>query len=492
MFDFGYMDKVNRLIQLGAASRMSDKQFVAREISNWLASKKRRLMITGMDYFYGKQDIDNKERTGIGRDGQVETIENIPNNRVKDNLYRKLVNQKKGYLFGSPFTVQCEDDTYTDLLNDIYDARFMRLMKQLGEDALNCGIAWLYPYYNSRGELSFKRFAPYTVLPFWSDAEHTKLECAIRVYDVLSYEGTNERTITKVEVYEDTGITYFEYDSGGLIACEPWHTSYFTATTEQHGEIPMNWSRVPLIAFKYNSQERPLIAGTKSLQDAINTILSNFTDNMEEDVRNTIMVLVNYDGENLGEFRHNLATYGAVKVHSTDGVSGDVKTLQVQVDSSNYQAILEVLKKAIIENGMGFDAKDDRLNGNANQMNLQAIYNDIDLDANDMELEFQAGLDELRWYIDCHLANTGKGDYFDVPVDIHFNRNMMVNKSEQIDNCKNSVGLLSKKTILANHPFVTDVDAELDQIDKENQANLENFGLQPKGQTIGEQETDEQ
>ena len=37
---------------------------------------------------------------------------------------------------------------------------------------------------------------------------------------------------------------------------------------------------------------------------------------------------------------------------------------------------------------MGYDAKDDRLSGNPNQMNIQSMYSDIDLDANDMETEF--------------------------------------------------------------------------------------------------------
>ena len=82
---------------------------------------------------------------------------------------------------------------------------------------------------------------------------------------------------------------------------------------------------------------------------------------MEEDVRNTILVLVNYDGENLAQFRKNLAQYGAVKVKTIDKSPGDVKTLQIEVNSENYKVVIELLKKAIIENARSFDAKDDRL-----------------------------------------------------------------------------------------------------------------------------------
>lgn len=78
-----------------------------------------------------------------------------------------------------------------------------------------------------------------------------------------------------------------------------------------------NWQRVPLIPLKANEQETPLLKRVKSLQDGINVMLSDFENNMQEDARNTILVLKNYDGTNLGEFRKNLATYGAVKVRYT-------------------------------------------------------------------------------------------------------------------------------------------------------------------------------
>ena len=46
---------------------------------------------------------------------------------------------------------------------------------------------------------------------------------------------------------------------------------------------------------------------------------------------------------------------------------------------------------------------------------------------------------------------------------------MLVNTKEQIVNVTNSVGLLSKETLLANHPFVTDVDYELAKMKRKDQ-----------------------
>ena len=72
---------------------------------------------------------------------------------------------------------------------------------------------------------------------------------------------------------------------------------------------------------------------------------------------------------------------------------------------------MELLKKALINNARGYDAKDDRMGNNPNQMNIQSMYSDIDLDANGMETEFQAAFEELLWFINQDLANKGKGDF---------------------------------------------------------------------------------
>ena len=88
------------------------------------------------------------------------------------------------------------------------------------------------------------------------------------------------------------------------------------------------------------------------------------------------------------------------------GSEGGVDTLQIEVNAENYKVLLSLLKDAIIENARGYDAKDDRMSGNPNQMNIQSMYSDIDLDANGIEMEFQASMEELLWFVNQHLANT--------------------------------------------------------------------------------------
>ena len=297
--------------------------------------------------------------------------------------------------------------------------------------------------------------------------------------------------IEKVELYDLTGVHLFILDGSKLI---PDVVNNDTADfphvtmTDAAGNVQMfNWQRVPLIPLKANEQETPLIKRVKSLQDGINVMLSDFENNMQEDARNTILVLKNYDGTNLGEFRKNLATFGAVKVRYDGDTKGGVETLEITVNADNYKVIVEIFKKALIENAMGYDAKDDRLSGNPNQMNIQSMYSDIDTDANDTESEAQATMDDILWFVNCHLANSGMGDFEgqEDGVDVIFNRDMLMNESEIIDNCTKSQGLISDETIIANHPWVDDPQAEMERLKKQKEeaqkemlAQYDPFGTQ--------------
>ncbi len=477
MFEFMLSEaaRLARAVTVGK-DRITDEQYVISEINRFKTSNRRKEMFDGEKYYAGKHDILFRERMVIGEDGELVKVDNLPNNRIVDNQYKKMVDQKTNYLLGQPLTIQSDNDVYSKLLKQVFDRRFQRILKNVGEDALNCGIGWLYVYYNERGELSFKRLKPFEIIPGWHDSEHTQLDYAIRIYEVIVYENRTERVVEKVEVYDDKGIHYFELSSGGsLTPCEPFFQNYFTVT-ENGVETGYNWVKIPLIPFKYNSKEIPLIKMIKTLQDGLNLIESNFQNVMEEDVRNTILVLVNYDGENLGEFRRNLSQFGAVKVSTIEGAAGDLRTLQLEVNSENYKAILEIFKKAIIENAMGFDAKDDRLAGNPNQMNILSMYSDIDLDANTMETEFQASFNELVWFVKAHFANVGAGDFETEEAEIIFNRDILISESEAIDNCQKSVGILSDETIIAMHPWVDDAQKELERVKKQKQEDLEQYG----------------
>lgn len=475
MFDDNIMNNIKNIISIGASLSMDEKEYIETEIRKWKSSTKRLNMITGEKYYSGNHDILSRQRTAIGKDGILHVVENLPNNKIVDNQYAKMVDQKKNYLLGKLLTFDTENKNYEAALKKIFNRKFHRTLKSLGEDSFNGGIGWLHPYYGEEGELKFKKFEPYEVLPFWKDAEHTELDYGVRLYEVEVYDGKREKIIEKVEIYSLEGIDRYILQNGKLVLDVENPSSAHMTVVKNEEVQGYNWERIPLIAFKYNSKEIPLITRVKSLQDGINIMLSDFENNMQEDARNTILVIENYDGANLAEFRHNLATFGAVKVKSIDGAKGGVKTLTVEVNADNYKAIVEVFKKALIENARGYDAKDDRMSGTPNQMNIQSMYNDIDLDANEMETEYQASFEELLWFVNNHFINNGIGDFESDEVNIIFNRDMMMNESEIMKMLTDAGVEISNETLLGQVPFVNDVGKELQRIKDQKQEALDEY-----------------
>ena len=466
---------INKIITDNANKVLSQTDFFQREIYDWKQSEVLKEQITGQRYYDGEQDIKNAKRTAIGEGGRLITIDNLPNNKIIDNQYAKAVDQKVNYILGNPLVINTENEQYAEQLNYILDKHFLRTLKNVCKDSLNCGIGWLYVYYDEKGELCFKRFKPYEILPFWKTEEHNELDYVVRVYPVIVYDGNTKKVVEKVEVYSTSGIQRYVYEGGRLIDDNDNPSTSYIQYTDGENVKPLNWSKIPIIPFKYNSEEIPLIRRCKEIQDCINSMMSDFANRMQEDNRNSILILKNYDGEDLGQFRQNLATYGAVKVKSIEGASGDVTALNIEVNADNYKSILNELKKALVENAKGFDCKDDRLNGNPNQMNIQSMYSDIDIDSNGMEVEYQAAFDRLLWFVDMHLNNTGVGNFENEDVTITFNRSVLMNEGETITNIKNSVGLVSNETLLAQHPYVDNVDRELERLAAEKEESLNQY-----------------
>lgn len=446
-----------------------DIRYLELVLTKWLDSEARKEQLLGEKYYMGDHDILRREKKVINKDGQLVPIKNVANNKLVDNQYRKLVDQKKSYALGKPMTIATSNDEYLKKFNKVFTKKIHRQIGTLGKYAIDGGIAWLYPYCDENKIFNIMVFPAYEICPLWQDKAHTILEGAIRYYSEETFDNKGgTKLIYHADLFTTNGITHFIYRGGKLTPAKNPHSDYMT-----WNGTGINWDRLPLIPFKYNDAEIPLIRAVKSLQDALNQVLSDFQNNMEEDPRTSILVLKNYDGTNIGEFRQNLATYGVIKVTTVDGVQGGVETLKVEVNAANYQAILMQLKRAIVENGRGFDAKEERMDGDPNQMNIESMYTDIDLDVNAMETEFQAGFEELKWFIDQYLIHTGNADYSEEDVSFVFNRDIFINEDAKIENCKKSVGIISNKTIISRHPWVENLEHELQQIEEDKQAELD-------------------
>ena len=149
-----------------------------------------------------------------------------------------------------------------------------------------------------------------------------------------------------------------------------------------------------------------------------------------------------------------------VKVRSEEKIKGGVETLEITVNAENYKTILEILKQKLIENVRSIDLKGDRTTQAPNELNIKAMYAEMELDANATELEYQASLEHLEWFY-RKVKNLQPEDLTSA---VTFRRNIMVNEESLVSMITASKGLVSTETLLSYHPLVEDVEEELERL----------------------------
>lgn len=417
-------------------------------------------MQVGIDYYHYKQAIDDKKRAVIGKDGKFIIAKSLPNTIIKDNQYSRALDQKRNYVLSRKPNINSKNKEAVKYLDDFVDKRFMRTLNKIAIDSYNTSIGWMYLSTDGK-DIKYKRLDPMTVIPEWSDDNHESLDAVIRVVTETEFENGKLEVKTYVYLYTLNFIKVFDYKDGRLKYLKD--EQYL-----EKGGTMYSYKKLPFVYFK-QPNEITLLERVRCLQDALNLLLSNYADNLFENPMNSILVLKNYEGEDLAEFREKLAQYSAIKVRTADGSQGGVDTLEVTVNAENYKVIIELIKKAIAHNARSLYLDNDRTSNAPNTLNIKAMYSDMELDANDLELEFTASFE----YLFSWVADIVGIDFSD--AEVKFKRSIMVNDESTIEMIRNSIGIISDETLVAAHPFVEDVTEELKRIEKEKEKSLEFF-----------------
>ncbi|NEZ43320.1 phage portal protein [Paenibacillus alvei] len=463
------MKEVVKILQDGANSAMTLEQIIQTEIAEWEGSEKRKWMLTGERYYRNKTDILKRKRTAIDENGMLIEVEHLPNNKLVNGFVRKLVDQKTDYLLSKPLSIQTDNEEYQQSLSKYFGKKMLKLLKSIGKSSINKGIAWMHVFYDEKGNLSFKEIPSEEIIPLWKDKAHTELDAIIRKYEVVAYEGINKVVITKIEWWDTEGVKRYESRNSTLRADVELGDvgSHFTASDEKGNVTPMVWEKVPFIAFKYNDEEQPLVELIKTLVDHYDRRKSDNANDLE-DLPNTLIAVRGFGGSSAGEIRQNINTYKLVKIDLDDtGVGAGIDAISIPINTEAHEANMARNRKDIYEFGRGVDTQSENFGGDKSGVALQFLYSDLDLDANGIETEFQASLEQLRWFIDSHILNTTGKDFSEETVEFIFNRDIIINESEAIKNVKDSVGTISDETIVANHPWVTDTKKEMKRREKE-------------------------
>lgn len=464
---------------------MNTIQWLGEEINEFLNSDSRNLMLTGEQYYEVNNDIFKRKITRPSENGGNEEIKYKANNKLAHAFYKNLVDEKVNYLLGKDYTLKSDNEEYIQKLDWTLGEDFLDILNELGYEASNKGLGWLHIFINEESKLDYMVIPSEQVIPIWIDRRHKALERLIRLYDVVVYEGTEKKTVTKIELWYQDKVEYYikdgeaiKLDSEKYLNIEGNIGHYL-----KDGKYAV-WNKVPFIPFKNNRIEKADIKFIKSLIDNYDLSRSDVANFIEE-VKNLIFVLKGYGGEDMGEFMDNLNFYRAIPIDDVE--DGGVDVLNPTMDVEAMKVHFEQLKRDINECGQGVNKDLDKFGSSPSGIALKFLYSGIDLKCNSLEVLFKKAFKELLYFINIYLSESNQGSYKDVPVELIFNKNIKINETETITNCINSKGVISNKTIMANHPWVQDPVAEQEQLDKEKEEFEINFDKVPlPNKSVGE------
>lgn len=454
-----------------SVNMLTKEEIIKTFIDEFNTSKEREMMIKGEKYYKAENDILERKMLRY-EDGRWVEDETKANNRLAHGFMRNLVDDKVNYLLLKPLAMTCEDENYLKAVKQTLGKRFQKRLAQLGYEASNKGIAWLHPYINSAGEFKTMRIPSEQCIPIWTDNDHEELEAFIRYYDVEVYEGKEKRIVTKIEFHTADGVEYYEKAPNGEVILDA--EKYLDVEGDEillphftvDGE-PGTWGRVPFIPFKNNDMELPDLQFVKTLIDDYDRTRSDIS-NLLEEVKSVIYALRGYGGENLGEFMRDLAHYRAIKLDADEHAGIDL--LQADINIEAAEKHWEALKKDIFDFGQGVDEDKDKIGNAPSGIALRFLYSNLDLKCNALEEWFKWGFEQLLYFVNRY-HEIMKLPVSDKEIKIVFNRDIAVNESQAIADCLNSKGIISNRTIIANHPWVEDVEKEVKQIEEENKSD---------------------
>lgn len=404
-------------------------------------------------------------------------------NRIPRNFHGLMVNQKAAYMFTSPplFDVGNKNGntTITRILGDEYRKNCMELCI----NAANATVGWVHYWEDEDGNFQYAVVDSKQIIPIESRSLKKKLLGVLRMYE---------------DVDEDTGDTYTVYEYWNEECCWAFrrklsetldeglcYYNMFSALDNRQptSEYRHGLGEVPFIPFYNNNINTGDLKNIKPLIDVYDKVYSGFINDLD-DIQELIFVLSNYGGTDLDEFMNDLRRYKAIKVDAEDG-SG-VNTISIEIPIEARNSVLEATRKAIFEQGQGFDPQPENF-GNQSGEALKFMYAPLEMKAGFTETEFQLGFARLVRAI-CRSA----GLKCEIIIQT-WTRTSIRNDSEQAQICKDSVGIVSKKTILKNHPLVEDADAELEQLEREEQEEQKKAEVYTKAfkQTQGENDREE-
>jgi SPP1 family phage portal protein len=373
-----------------------------------------------------------------------------PCNRIVTNFCKVVTDTYTGYIAGKPVTYTSNDDI-TDVqevinYNDDESANISWL-----RNALIHGVGYELQWLDKDAQVRYSQIDPLTCFAIHSASLDKELLYFVRWYDICDFDDSD---LKHIEVYDANKKTVYKCNgiSGALEFVE---------------EAAHNFGDVPVSVFYLDEDEEAIFAQAITLNDSYNELQSSEVDSFQEWADCYLKIKgMDADDDTLKAMKE-----GRTLIMPADA---DADWLTKNVSDTQIENMLEGTRKDIFKVTSAPDMGDENFmaqSGEAIKYKLVMFENR----SSGIVTCFTKAI-QRRIELICNILKLKASDAVWRDININFVRNLPVNLTEIAATIGSFKGMVSDATLLAQVPFVTDVESELEALKKQKEENMNLYG----------------
>lgn len=376
------------------------------------------------------------------------------NNKIANDYFSEIIDTKVGYMFGIPVINQVDKsmveggvEAYDKLAIEMHRFRKLNSIADMDAEmckfAAMCGYDAALAYIDNEGLERVMRVDPWQAIII-SRTELTEPQYAMRYYQTWEDK-------LRVEFYDAANRYTFESktDNAGQLA-------FLKEEKHMYGYCPM-WG-IPNNAELQGDADKVI-----SLIDGYDKTMSDMNSEIEQ-FRLAYMLFVGIEPDD--ELIDRMRQTGAIHVPLNDDGEVDIRFLTKQISDTVVNSHLDRLDENISRFARHVNFTDKAFGGNLSGVAMKYKLFGLETKAKYFERKHDAAT-LYMWKV-ITSAWAVKGLQLDwTTIENKYTRNVAVNLVDEANSAVALLGVVSKRTAISTLSFVNDVDAELEQIERE-------------------------
>ena len=379
--------------------------------------------------------------------------ETKPCNKTVINYCKNIVDSYCGYLATPGYISYSSNNDIEEIMNILRYNDYQAEDSDFLLNALIYGVSSELMYIDEQSKTRFKLIAPTSCFGVYDDSLTGDLMYFVRMYKVSEWDDSDNYN---VDVYTNNSIKHYKMcGANGAVEFVDEEPHYFS-------QCPANIFALP--------DEKSIFDCIISLQDSANELLSGEIDDYSAFV-DAFLVFngVDVETDDITSLKQDRV------IVLPDGATA--QWLTKNANDAQVENILKRIHDSIYRIAQCPDFSSETFVGGVSSgIAIKYRLTGMETRAGKIEGEMKKAL-QRRVEIICGIASLKMGEEVFRDIDIEFKRNVPEDLTATVNLINSLKGSVSDATLLAQLPFISDVNEELEALEEQKTANMAMYGL---------------